>query len=152
MNDQELAERRARRFFGLLGMEVTERRHGFCRVEMTLEEKHLRPHIDGVHAGAIVSIADTACGQGCSSSLPPGQTFITVELKANLIASASSGRVVAEAVPIHIGKRTHVWEARVTREDGKLIAIFTCTQLIMDEPGGSGGQEVSEANGRPVEK
>jgi len=132
MSSDELAARRARRFPGLLGLEIAERRPGFCRAEMEIQEKHLRPHIDGVHAGAIVSLADTACGQGCSASLPEGKTFITVELKANLIASAGAGRVVAEAVPVHQGKRTHVWEARVTREDGKLIAIFTCTQLIMD--------------------
>lgn len=132
MNSDELATRRARRFPGLLGLEVVERRPGYCRCEMEIHEKHLRPHIDGVHAGAIVSLADTACGQGCSASLPEGKTFITAELKANLIASASGGRVVAEAVSVHEGKRTHVWEARVTREDGKLIAIFTCTQLILD--------------------
>jgi uncharacterized protein (TIGR00369 family) len=132
MSSDELAARRARRFPGLLGLEIVERRPGYCRTEMEVQEKHLRPHIDGVHAGAVVSLADTACGQGCSASLEPGKTFITVELKANLIASASEGRIIAEALPIHQGKRTHVWEARVTREDGRLIAIFTCTQLITD--------------------
>ena len=132
MSGDELAARRARRFPGLLGLEVVEKRPGYCRCEMEIQEKHLRPHIDGVHAGAVVSLADTACGQGCMASLDPGKTFITVELKANLIASASEGRVIAEALPIHQGTRTHVWEARVTREDGRLIATFTCTQLIMD--------------------
>lgn len=132
LSDEELAARRARRFPGLLGLEIIERRSGYCRTEMQIEEKHLRPHIDGVHAGAVVSLADTACGQGCQATLPPGKTFITVELKANLIASAAEGRIVAEAVPVHTGRRTHVWEARVTRPDGKLIAIFTCTQLILD--------------------
>jgi uncharacterized protein (TIGR00369 family) len=135
VKEEELAARRARRFPGLLGLEIVEKRAGYCRAEMELEEKHLRPHIDGVHAGAVVSLADTACGQGCQASLEPGKTFITIELKANLIASASKGRVVAEAVPVHQGKRTHVWESRVTREDGRLLAIFTCTQLIMDEAG-----------------
>ena len=134
MNDDELAARRNRRFPGLLGLEIVERREGYCRCEMEIQEKHLRPQVEGVHAGVVVSLADTACGQGCSASLPPGKTFITVELKANLIASAAAGRVVAEAIPVHRGNRTHVWEARVTREDGKLIAIFTCTQLIMDAP------------------
>jgi len=101
---------------------------------MDLEEKHLRPRTNGVHAGAIVSLADSACGVGCSATLEPGRTFLTVELKANLIASASSGTVVAEARAIHTGGRTHVWEARITRADGKLIAMFTCTQLIMKDP------------------
>ena len=132
MNDDERAARVARRFPGLLGLRIVEKRSGYCRAEMELAEKHLRPFTEGVHAGAIVSLADTACGQGCSATLGDGRSFVTVELKANLISSAAAGRVVAEAVPVHVGKRTHVWEARVTREDGKLIAIFTCTQLIMD--------------------
>jgi uncharacterized protein (TIGR00369 family) len=132
----ELEERRARRFPGLLGMRIVERKHGYARAEMDLDERHLRPFVEGVHAGAIVSLADSACGMGCQASLPEGQSFTTVELKANLIASAATGTVVAIATPVHMGRRTHVWEARVTREDGKLIALFTCTQMIMG--GGSG--------------
>ncbi len=124
--------RRLRRFPGLLGMRVVERRHGFCRVEMDVEEKHLRFRADGLHAGAVVSLADSACGAGCQASLPAGKTFTTVELKTNLLATASSGTLVAEATPVHMGGRTHVWEARVTRSDGKVIAIFVCTQLILD--------------------
>lgn len=131
MTDVE-EDRRLKRFPGLLGMRVVDRRHGYCRVEIDIEEKHLRFRADGLHAGAVVSLADSACGAGCQASLADGKTFSTVELKANLIATASSGTIVAEATPVHMGARTHVWEARVTRNDGKLIAIFTCTQLIMD--------------------
>ena len=127
-------DRRVKRFPGLLGMRVVDRRHGYCRVEIDVEEKHLRFRADGLHAGAVVSLADSACGAGCQASLPKGKTFSTVELKANLIGTAASGTIVAEATPVHMGARTHVWEARVTRDDGKLIAIFTCTQLIMDGP------------------
>jgi len=132
LTDEEREELRRRRYPGLLGMRIVERRHGYCRAEMDLDERHLRPFIEGVHAGAVVSLADSACGMGCQASLPDGKVFTTVELKANLIASASSGTVVAEATPVHMGGRTHVWEARVTRADGRLLALFTCTQLIMD--------------------
>ena len=123
---------RTKRFPGLLGMNVVERRHGYARVEMIVEEKHLRFRADGLHAGAVVSLADSACGVACQSSLPDGKTFTTVELKANLISTTSSGTLVAEATPVHLGGRTHVWEARVTREDGKVVALFVCTQLILD--------------------
>ena len=125
-------DRRLRRFPGLLGMRVVERRDGFCRIELDVDERHLRFRADGLHAGAVVSLADSACGAGCQASLPDGKTFSTVELKANLIGTAASGTIVAEARPVHMGARTHVWSSRVTRDDGKLIAIFTCTQLIMD--------------------
>lgn len=125
-------DRRLRRFPGLLGMRVVERRDGYCRIELDVDERHLRFRADGLHAGAVVSLADSACGAGCQASLPDGKTFSTVELKANLIGTAATGTIIAEATPVHMGARTHVWEARVTRDDGKLIAIFTCTQLIMD--------------------
>jgi 1,4-dihydroxy-2-naphthoyl-CoA hydrolase len=131
MSDRK-EEQISRRFPGLLGIRIAERRHGYCRAEMDVDERHLRPYIDGLHAGAVVSIADSACGMGCQASLPEGRSFTTVELKANLIGSAASGIIVAEATPVHMGRTTHVWEARVTRADGKLIAVFTCTQLIIE--------------------
>jgi uncharacterized protein (TIGR00369 family) len=134
MNDIS-EEQIRRRFPGLLGIRIVERRHGYCRMEMDVDERHLRPYVDGLHAGAVLSIADSACGMGCQASLEEGRTFTTVEVKANLIGSAASGTVVAEATPIHMGRRTHVWEARVARSDGKLIAVFICTQLILDGEG-----------------
>lgn len=127
-----LEQQRARRFPGLLGIRVVEFRHGYGRVEMDVEEKHLRMRVDGLHAGAVVSLADSVAGGACQASLPEEKTFTTVELKANLIGTAGSGTLVAEATPVHMGKRTHVWESRVTRDDGKLIAMFVCTQLIID--------------------
>ena len=131
MSDGTAIER-ANRFPGLLGMRIAELRHGYCRMEMDIEEKHLRFNANGLHAGAVVSLADSACGAGCMASLDPGKVFSTVELKTNLISTASGGKIIAEAQPLHMGKRTHVWEARVTRSDGKTIAVFVCTQLIMD--------------------
>ena len=91
MSDPPAADR-FNRFPGLLGMRVAEIRPGYCRMEMNVEEKHLRFRANGLHAGAVVSLADSACGAGCQASLEPGKTFSTVELKANLISSASSGR------------------------------------------------------------
>ena len=121
-----------RRFPGLLGIRLVERRHGYARAEMDLDERHLRPFVDGVHAGAVVSLADSACGMGCQASLPEGRAFTTVELKANLIGTAAAGTITAVAEPMHMGRSTHVWQARVTGADGKLLAVFTCTQLIVD--------------------
>lgn len=127
-------EQRLRRFPGLLGMRIVELRHGYGRVDMDIDERHLRVRADTLHAGAVVSLADSVCGGACQASLADGKTFLTVELKANLVSTTGSGTLVAEATAVHMGKRTHVWEARVTRDDGKLIAMFVCTQLIIDRP------------------
>lgn len=122
----------AKRFPGLVGLRVVDRRKGYARVEMTAEEKHLRPRGQGLHAGAVVSLADTACGAGCTASIPPDKEFSTIELKVNFLAAAQPGPLVAEAVAVHMGGRTHVWEARVLNGDGRTIALFACTQLIHD--------------------
>ena len=86
-----------------------------------------------LHAGAIVSLADTCCGYGTVRSLPAGATgFTTVELKSNFFGSAREGVVVCVARPLHQGRTTQVWDAVVTRKaDGRTIALFRCTQMLL---------------------
>jgi len=86
-----------------------------------------------LHAGAVVSLADTCCGYGTVRSLPTGASgFTTVELKSNMLGTARQGRVVCTARPLHQGRTTQVWDAEVRREvDNALIASFRNTQLIL---------------------
>ena len=86
-----------------------------------------------LHAGTVVTLADTCAGYGCLASLPKGASgFTTVELKSNHLGTAREGTIVARANPAHRGRTTQVWDAVVThRESGKAIALFRCTQLIL---------------------
>ncbi|MGE0736354.1 MAG: PaaI family thioesterase [Alphaproteobacteria bacterium] len=86
-----------------------------------------------LHAGTIVTLADTACGYGCVANLPDGASgFTTIELKSNFVGTARDGTVDCAAKAIHMGRTTQVWDATVThRETGKLIATFRCTQMIL---------------------
>jgi 1,4-dihydroxy-2-naphthoyl-CoA hydrolase len=86
-----------------------------------------------LHAGSVVSLADTACGYGCISSLPEGATgFTTLELKSNHLGTAREGTIECIARAAHRGRTTQVWDAVVThRESGKTIALFRCTQMIL---------------------
>ena len=86
-----------------------------------------------LHGGAVVALADTACGYGCVASLPEGATgFTTIELKANYLGTVQDGPVVADARLVHGGHRTQVWDAVVTGGTrGRRIALFRCTQLIL---------------------
>src|SRR5262245_59887622 len=79
-----------------------------------------------LHAGAIVSLADTCCGYGTVKSLPAGAIgFTTIELKSNFLGSARDGTVVCVARPLHRGRTTQVWDAIVTPEgSAKPIAQF----------------------------
>jgi uncharacterized protein (TIGR00369 family) len=86
-----------------------------------------------LHAGAVVSLADTCCGYGTVRSLPQGATgFTTIELKTNFFGSAREGTIVCVARPLHQGRTTQVWDASVTPEGAdKPIAQFRCTQMVL---------------------
>lgn len=86
-----------------------------------------------LHAGAIVSLADTAAGFGCIAHLPEGaENFTTIELKTNHVSTAREGVVQCVATLVHAGRSTQVWDATVTHADtGKVIAYYRCTQMIL---------------------
>ena len=84
-----------------------------------------------VHGGTLMAFADTIGAAGTVANLAEGQRTATLESKTNFIAGCRSGTVQAEAKPIHKGKRTHVWETRITDESGKLLSVTTQTQMIL---------------------
>jgi 1,4-dihydroxy-2-naphthoyl-CoA hydrolase len=84
-----------------------------------------------LHGGTLMAFADTIGAVGTVANLAEGQRTATLESKTNFIAGCRSGTVRAEAKPIHKGKRTHVWETRITDEAGKLLSITTQTQMIL---------------------
>ncbi|AYZ64476.1 PaaI family thioesterase [Burkholderia multivorans] len=116
---------------GLLGIVVNRVEKNHVLAELTIREAVLAHGI--LHAGTIVSIADTACGYGCLASLPEGaSSFSTLELKSNFMGSARAGVIVCEAHALHSGRMTQVWDATVRhRETDKLLATFRCTQMIL---------------------
>lgn len=84
-----------------------------------------------VHGGTLMAFADTIGAAGTVACLEEGQRTATIESKTNFIAGCRSGTVRAEARPIHKGRRTHVWETRVTDEAGKLLSVTTQTQIVL---------------------
>jgi len=84
-----------------------------------------------IHGGTLMAFADTIGAAGTVANLTEGQRTATLESKTNFIAGCKSGTVQAEATPIHKGKRTHVWETRITDEAGKLLSVTTQTQMIL---------------------
>jgi 1,4-dihydroxy-2-naphthoyl-CoA hydrolase len=86
-------------------------------------------------APAIIGLADTlaAAGTGEFLDFEAGESFTTIELKCNFLGSAREGeRVVARALPAHIGRSTHVWDVTVSNESvGRTIALFRNTQMVL---------------------
>lgn len=117
---------------GLLGLKVNSVDKNVLHSELTVQQHHLAPN-GYLHAGTIVTLADTSCGYGCIASLPEGATnFTTIELKSNFLGTAREGVIECEAKLVHGGRNTQVWDALVKhRETGKLMATFRCTQMIL---------------------
>ena len=90
-----------------------------------------------LHAGAVVSLADTCCGYATVRNLPEEAAgFTTIELKSNFIGTTLEGDVTCVATPVHKGRSTQVWNAEVRAEKtGKTIAHFRCTQMILRKKG-----------------
>ena len=85
-----------------------------------------------LHGGAFMALADTAGAIGASLNLAEGANTTTIESKTNFLGAAALGTVVtAEAIPVHIGRRSSVWQTRVTNPAGKLLALVTQTQLVI---------------------
>lgn len=119
----------------LLGIALTHAADGEVHARLAVTRSHLAPN-GYLHAGAIISLADTACGCGCLAFPPEGSSgFTTIEMKSNHVGTAREGNIVAVATRRHGGRTTQVWDAEVRREDtGKVIALFRCTQLILYPP------------------
>jgi 1,4-dihydroxy-2-naphthoyl-CoA hydrolase len=85
-----------------------------------------------LHGGAIMAFADTLGAAATIANLPDGAGTTTIESKTNFVAPAPVGtQVTGQATPVHRGRRTMVWQTRVTSEDGRLIALTTQTQLVL---------------------
>lgn len=85
-----------------------------------------------LHGGAFMALADTTGAIGAFLGLPEGANTTTIESKTNFLGGAPVGAAVtAEAIPIHHGRRTSVWQTRITNDAGKLLALVTQTQMTI---------------------
>jgi uncharacterized protein (TIGR00369 family) len=115
-----------------LGIKVLEVGGGLLRAELAVLSLLLAPN-GYLHAGTVVSLADTCAGYGCIANLPEGATgFTTIELKSNHLGTAREGVIEGVARIAHSGRTTQVWDVVVSaRETGKQLALFRCTQLLL---------------------
>lgn len=85
------------------------------------------------HGGALMAFADTLGGYVTALNLPTGAGTTTLESKTNFLAAASEGALIyGDCTALHRGKRTMVWQTRITREDGAVVAIVTQTQMVLE--------------------
>ena len=116
-------------------MEVLEIGAEGASARITADARHLHPR-GFVHGGVWASLADSVAAWGTIANLPDGNEFSTAEMKMNLFGTARAGDVLhADASPLHLGRRTHVWEVRIGVGE-RLGALFVCTQVLVPKPAG----------------
>jgi 1,4-dihydroxy-2-naphthoyl-CoA hydrolase len=103
--------------------------------ELDAEERHVNAH-GVVHGGAYMAFADELGGQMAGLNLPPGATTTTIESKTNFFRASPPGRLRAEAVPLHVGRRTIVVQTTIYGADGRRAALVTQTQLVIPRDDG----------------
>ena len=86
-----------------------------------------------VHGGTLMALADTVGAAATFLNLPAGASTTTLESKTNFFAAGKSGTVRAEATPLHRGRRTHVWQTRVTDSTGRLLSLTIQTQMVLEK-------------------
>ncbi|MCC6383124.1 MAG: PaaI family thioesterase [Dehalococcoidia bacterium] len=120
-------------FPGLLGLRVVS-----AAPERVVAEMEARPELRTVpgvtHGGALMGLADALGGMATALNLRPGQGTTTIESKTNFFAPARTGTTItAECVPLHRGRRTMVWQTTIRDGEGRLLALVTQTQLVLEE-------------------
>ena len=114
----------------LLGMRVVEAAPERVVAELTVRDD-LRTVGGALHGGTLMALADTVGATATVLNLPTGATTTTLESKTNFFAAGRAGVVRAETTPLHRGKRTMVWQTRVTDENGRLLSLTIQTQMVL---------------------
>ncbi len=117
---------------GLMGIHIRQLAPGEVQAEIAVRQELMAPN-GFLHAGTLVTLADTSAGYGCMANMPEGATgFTTLELKSNHLGTAREGTVDCIAKATHLGRTTQIWDAVLThRESGRTLALFRCTQMLL---------------------
>ena len=127
----ELANQRMLPFARLMGVKFISVSKDKVVAELTVrDDLCTTPAV--MHGGAIMALADTLGGVATIVNLPEGAGTTTIESKTNFLGPAPVGiTVTAETTPVHRGRKTFVWQTRITTPQGKLVALVTQTQLVL---------------------
>ena len=119
-------------FAQFLGMKITHVSPQRVTAELVAREE-LNNRFGLLHGGAIMALADNLGGTATTANLKEGQSTTTIESKTNFFAAIPIGDTAyAECTALHRGRTTMVWQTRVTRGDGRLCALVTQTQLVLE--------------------
>jgi uncharacterized protein (TIGR00369 family) len=118
-------------FADFIGMKITHISPDKVEAELVVRAE-LNNRFGVIHGGAVMALADNLGGTATMANLPEGARTATIESKTNFFAGIPVGDTArAECTPLHRGRTTMVWQTRITRNDGKLCALVTQTQIVI---------------------
>ena len=124
-------ERHAHTLIRHLGIEITEATRERVVATMPVEPRVHQP-FGLLHGGASVVLAETVASTGGWMQIDQEkERIVGIEINANHLRAKRDGLLTAVATPVHVGKRTHVWDVRITDEDGKAVCISRCTLAVV---------------------
>src|ERR1044071_7062944 len=114
----------------VLGIRFVETAKDRVVTELTIRDE-LRTVGGALHGGTLMAFADTVGAAAPIVNLPAGAGTTTLESKTNFFAAGRAGVVRAESTPLHRGKRTMVWQTKVTDDSGRMLSLTTQTQMVL---------------------
>lgn len=114
-----------------LGVEFVELTRERVVATMPVDERHHQP-LGYLHGGVSVVLAESVASTGAFLNCPPGKVAFGSEISASHVRPKQSGTLTAVAVPAHVGRRSQVWEVRITDEDDKTVCVSRCTVAVVD--------------------
>jgi 1,4-dihydroxy-2-naphthoyl-CoA hydrolase len=130
------------RFFGAslpqhLGIEFIEIGADFLRARMPVDDRTRQP-FGILHGGASVALAETLGSTGAGLVMDPDKyRAVGQEINANHVRAVTDGFVIGTARPLHLGKRSHVWEIRIADEQERLVCISRITMFVIERRPGT---------------
>ncbi|MDC0358450.1 hotdog fold thioesterase [Oligoflexia bacterium] len=117
--------------FGALEMEFIDFHADFITASMPVNAK-TRQSFGLLHGGASIALAETLASVGAWLNVDETKfAIVGVEINGNHIRAVREGRVIGTATPVHIGRKTHVWQVRITTEDDKVVCVSRCTLAVL---------------------
>ncbi|WP_294344220.1 hotdog fold thioesterase [Prosthecochloris sp.] len=114
-----------------IGIEMTEIGQDYMVAKMPVDHRTIQ-RIGIMHGGASLALAETIGSIAASYCIDRENFFIVgQEINANHIRSVREGHVHAKATPLHLGKRSQVWDIRITNDENKLVCVSRFTVAVL---------------------
>jgi len=120
-------------FIGYLDIEFLEYGDHYVTARMPVDENKLQP-MGLLHGGASLALAETVASAGSVFLVDENKyNVLGLQVTGNHISTLSSGEVIARAEIVHKGNSTHIWDVKISSQDGKLISVARVTNIIIEK-------------------